>query len=314
MQRATRSKKRRQRRKKKQNSATPKRDTKTVNVVGNPHEQQQQQQNQQQHTDASSPHRSQEDGFTLVSSKKAKKKKKKSRTKSAHNLNSICDVYRKKIKDFVECQDGHQQSLVLKEMFSQEEKKVIQAVARSWGLQVSNSNNSGNDKAAALRLIKPPGWKNTPKEGLLSIGTLPVALRKRFVLILDSSSMLHFPSPPKKKTETHNLKVQAHHLSALLPIFSNSSSPSLSLLLMLDLHHHASWNDSKLTSLAFYLCVSFWCSSTLWSHRFCIDFELPIGIMESPYFEYFIELYQPLLATRDKIQLFIEGVASEGKF
>ncbi len=171
MQRATRSKKRRQRRKKKQNSA--KKVTK-VDVVSDSHEQQQ---NQQQHTDALPHHRAQEDGFTLVSSKKAKKKKSRKK-KSGHNLNSICDVYRKKIKDFVECQDDLQQSLVLKEMFSHEEKKVIQAVARSWGLQV---NNSGSDKAAALRLIKPPGWKNTPKEGLLSIGTLPVALRKRFV-------------------------------------------------------------------------------------------------------------------------------------
>ncbi len=37
--------------------------------------------------------------------------------------------------------------------------------------------------------------------------------------------------------------------------------------------------------------------------RFCKDFSLPINVFDEPYFEYFVDLYDPLLNVKDKINL-----------
>jgi hypothetical protein len=46
--------------------------------------------------------------------------------------------------------------------------------------------------------------------------------------------------------------------------------------------------------------------------RFREDFGLPIPVIQSPYFEYFVDLYQPLFGSRDKLNLFIDAVNDQG--
>lgn len=51
--------------------------------------------------------------------------------------------------------------------------------------------------------------------------------------------------------------------------------------------------------------------------RFCADFLLPIEIFESPLFEYYIELYDPVYKSKEKLKYFkdaIEGTGSENAF
>lgn len=46
--------------------------------------------------------------------------------------------------------------------------------------------------------------------------------------------------------------------------------------------------------------------------RLCKDFRLPISVFSEPYFEYFVELYDPVFAIKDKINL-LESVLSKCK-
>lgn len=51
--------------------------------------------------------------------------------------------------------------------------------------------------------------------------------------------------------------------------------------------------------------------------RMCKDFPLPIELFQSPYFEYFVELYDSVLGVKRKIRMFQDAVAicgSEAKF
>lgn len=47
-------------------------------------------------------------------------------------------------------------------------------------------------------------------------------------------------------------------------------------------------------------------------NRFCIDFTVPMPVLESPYFEYFCSLYEPVLHSQTNLDLFLEAVNSQG--
>lgn len=47
-------------------------------------------------------------------------------------------------------------------------------------------------------------------------------------------------------------------------------------------------------------------------NRFAIDFGVPLPVLESPYFEYLVGLYEPVLRSQTNLELFIQAVDSQG--